>query len=480
MKGYNLATTLNIKIITVVFLLIITSTAYNHWLSLQEENEKNIQYLLSITDILLKKKPFNAFSELPTKQGDPTNLKREQALALNEELQPILDDIFIPVNTIKFGFYSKQCESIVAIGPQPDKSLLIDVQSNQNYTIYKNNTEHLFRNSKSIVWHGANAITCTRPIEENGVVVGYVFATVNQDEVFSTIWKRTANTFLGAFLMLLVCISIFRELFMKLKEDLHSFAESIYSGHSYDYRSEIAEFSPILKYISEQTEKMTRLDRLNIIGEMAAGIAHEIRNPMTTVRGLLQFIGDKKQFIEQKEHFSLMISELDRANSIITEFLSLAKNRAMDFSENNLNTIIQDLYPLLQADALCNNCEIKLSLDTISMLSLDRNSIHQFLFNMVRNGLDAMPNKGVITISTKMIDEKVLLSIEDSGTGIPLEIKDKLGTPFFTTKENGTGLGLAICYRIAQRHNALLTVDSEPGNGTTFTIRFNPDFSGPD
>ncbi|MBP2631937.1 MAG: sasA 1 [Firmicutes bacterium] len=481
MKGYNLATTLNVKIITVVFFLIITSTAYNHWLSLKEENEKNIQTLLSITDLLLQNKPFNAFSELPNTPDDPTNLKREQTMALNEKLQPILNDIFIPMNTIKFGFYSKQCESIVAIGPQPDKSLLIDTHPNQIYTIYKNDTEHLFRKNKSILWHGANALTCTKPIEENGITVGYVFATVNEDAVSLSIWKRTANTFLGAFLMLLVCITIFRELFVKLKKDLQLFAESIHSGHSYDYRSEIAEFSPILNYISEQTEKMTRLDRLNIIGEMAAGIAHEIRNPMTTVRGLLQFIGNKKEFANQKENFSLMISELDRANSIITEFLSLAKNRAMDFSENNLNTIIQDLYPLLQSDALCNNCDIKLNLNMIPLLPLDRNSIHQLLFNMVRNGLDAMPTNGngIITISTEMIDGKVQLSIKDSGVGIPLELKDKLGTPFFTTKENGTGLGLAICYRIAQRHNAILTVDSELGKGTTFTIQFNPTFAEP-
>jgi len=477
MKGYNLATRLNVKIITVVFFLIITSTTYNHWLSLQEENEKNIQCLLSITDFLLKKTTSDTFFEITDKQNSTIQSKRKQILDLNEELQPMLNDIFIPMNTIKFGFYSTRYESIVAIGPQFDKSLLIEIQPEQISTIYENDTEHLFKENKSILWHGANTITCTRPIVENDVTVGYVFATVNQDAVSSTIWKRTANTFLGAFLMLLVCITIFRELFVKLKENLQLFAESIYSGHSYNYRSEITEFSPILNYISEQTEKMTRLDRLNIIGEMAAGIAHEIRNPMTTVRGLLQFIGNKKEFATQKENFSLMISEVDRANSIITEFLSLAKNKTMNFSENNLNTIIQDIYPLLQADALCNNCEIKLSLNTIPMLSLDRNSIHQLVFNMVRNGLDAMPSSGIITISTEASDGKVLLSIKDSGAGIPLEIKDKLGTPFFTTKENGTGLGLAICYRIVQRHNAILTVDSILGKGTTFTIQFNPNLS---
>jgi len=218
---------------------------------------------------------------------------------------------------------------------------------------------------------------------------------------------------------------------------------------------------------------MTRLDRLNIIGEMAAGIAHEIRNPMTTVRGLLQFIGNKQEFAKQKENFDLMITEIDRANSIITEFLSLAKNRAMEFSENNLNDIIHDIYPLLQADALRNNCEIHLTLDNIPNVSVDPNSIRQLILNLVRNGIDAIQESGIIDIHTQTNGTKVYLSIKDSGTGIPPEIKDQLGTPFFTTKEKGTGLGLAICFRIVQRHSATLTIDSELGKGAVFTIAFN-------
>ncbi|MBP2627004.1 MAG: sasA 1 [Firmicutes bacterium] len=473
MRSFNLATTLNLKIVSVVILLMITTTTYNHWLSLQEENEKNIKYLISITDFLVNKKPVNAFSEIITRQSATNASVQDQILAFNKELQPILKDILLPINIIKFGFYSRHYESVVAIGPQFDKSLLISIAPTLVNEIYQGNTEQLFEKKNSILWHGATTIIYIKPIEEHGVIVGHAFASINQDSVSSAIWKRTANTFLGAFLMLLVCFIIFRELFVKLKKDLQLFAESILSGHSYGYRSEIAEFTPILNYISEQTEQMTRLDRLNIIGEMAAGIAHEIRNPMTTVRGLLQFIGNKQEFAIQKENFSLMINELDRANSIITEFLSLAKNRAMEFSENNLNTIIYDLYPLLQADALCNDCEIKLNLNTLPNVSLDQNSIRQLVLNIVRNGLDATPSSGIINISTEFIDSKVLLSIKDSGVGIPLELKDKIGTPFFTTKENGTGLGLAICYRIIQRHAAILKVDSELGKGTTFTIEFN-------
>jgi signal transduction histidine kinase len=168
-----------------------------------------------------------------------------------------------------------------------------------------------------------------------------------------------------------------------------------------------------------------------------------------------------------------MIDELDRANSIITDFLSLAKNKTMEFSETNLNTIVHDMYPLLQADALLNNCEVKVALGDVPNVSVDQNSIRQLILNLVRNGLDAMPGNGVIYIHTEAVGSKVLLSIKDCGIGIPPEIKDKLGTPFFTTKETGTGLGLAICYQIIQRHESTLTIDSELGKGTTFTMSFN-------
>ncbi|CQR72732.1 Sporulation kinase E [Sporomusa ovata DSM 2662] len=263
----------------------------------------------------------------------------------------------------------------------------------------------------------------------------------------------------------------------QLKMDLNSFAQAMYDGRALEFNSEIAELTPILKYISKQTEKMTHLDRLNIICEMAAGIAHEVRNPMTTVRGLLQFLENKQELTGHRDKFELMINEIDRANSIITEFLSLAKNKVMDFTESNLNDIIRDIYPLLQADALRNNSEIVITLENIPNLILDRNSIRQIIFNIVRNGLDAMPGGGLIDIKTWASGSKVLLVVKDCGIGILPENKGNLWKPFFTTKDNGTGLGLAVCYRIAQRHGATITVESEPQKGTVFTVEFNQNFS---
>lgn len=218
-------------------------------------------------------------------------------------------------------------------------------------------------------------------------------------------------------------------------------------------------------------QELHRLDRLNLIGQMAAGIGHEVRNPMTTVRGFLQMLSKKEELCKYKGYYNLMIEELDRANSIITEFLSLVRNNPSDLQPQNLNKIIDDLYPLVQADALNSNNDIIIKQTPLPDINISKNEIHQLILNMIRNGLDAMKNTGYITIKTFMERGEIVLAIKDEGSGIDPGIIDKLGTPFLTTKAEGTGLGLATCYRIAERHNARIEVESSP-KGTTFYIKF--------
>lgn len=219
---------------------------------------------------------------------------------------------------------------------------------------------------------------------------------------------------------------------------------------------------------------MARLDRLNLIGEMAAGIGHEIRNPMTTVRGFLQMLGQKKDCSRYKEYFNLMIEEIDRANTIITEFLSLAKNKVIDLKKQNLNTIIEAISPLITADAIVNDKYVKVELGEVPDLLLDEKEIRQLTLNLARNGLEAMMPGQYLNIKTFTGEGQVILAVQDQGEGIEPEFYDKIGTPFFTTKEKGTGLGLAICYSIAARHNAV--IDFETGqNGTAFYVRFKTD-----
>jgi len=217
--------------------------------------------------------------------------------------------------------------------------------------------------------------------------------------------------------------------------------------------------------------EMTRLDRLNLVGEMAASIGHEIRNPMTIVRGYLQLLQEKKEFINEIEYFALMIEELDRANSIITEFLSLAKNKIVEMIPRNLNSIISKTLPLIQAQALRKDHNLKLELQHLPDLLLDEKEVRQLILNLVNNGMEAMLSTGEIAIRTFIENEKAVLAVKDQGQGIDRELLNKLGTPFFTTKDQGTGLGLAVCYRIASRHDAKIDIETS-STGTTFYIRF--------
>ncbi|MBP8819025.1 MAG: PAS domain S-box protein [Syntrophomonadaceae bacterium] len=227
----------------------------------------------------------------------------------------------------------------------------------------------------------------------------------------------------------------------------------------------------ITEYRKLQSE-MTRLDQMHTLGEIAAGLAHEIRNPMTTVNGFLQLLLKDEDFKNKKEYLEIMIEELNRANGILGEFLNLARNKIVDLKACQINQVIRSLAPLLQADAFLSDRTIVLKLGDVPELLLDVKEIRQLIINLVRNALEATPNGGMVEIITQQENDLVLLSIKDQGKGIPEDIKEKLGTPFFSTKDTGTGLGLAICFGIVQRHKARLEIDSG-SSGTTFTVKFN-------
>lgn len=218
--------------------------------------------------------------------------------------------------------------------------------------------------------------------------------------------------------------------------------------------------------------EMSRLDRLYLVGEMAAGISHEIRNPMTTVRGFLQLMGKKDICSEYKDFFNVMIEELDRANSIISEYLSLAKNKPVELKMKNINSIIETIFPILNANAIVTDKNIIFKPGQIPLLLLDEKEIRQLIINLVKNGLEAMGKDGRLTIRTYTEGSEIVLSVQDEGKGISPEALEKIGTPFFTTKEKGTGLGLATCYSIAARHNARINVQTG-STGTNFLVRFN-------
>jgi PAS domain S-box-containing protein len=231
----------------------------------------------------------------------------------------------------------------------------------------------------------------------------------------------------------------------------------------------------ILHDVTELTrlrDEITRMERLSLVGQMAASITHEIRNPMAVIRGFVQLMRERSPQ-SQQDYFRIVIDELDRANSIINDFLSLAQNRVIEKMNCSLHDIINEILPLIWADANLRGQSVELELaERMPLLMLNEKEMKQLILNLARNGMEAMAGSGTLRLRTAVDAEGVELRVIDSGIGIPKEKLERLFEPFYTTKTRGTGLGLPLCLSIVERHGGQISVNSSEGKGTEFIVRF--------
>lgn len=230
----------------------------------------------------------------------------------------------------------------------------------------------------------------------------------------------------------------------------------------------------MLRDITERKElelQLRKSDTLNVVGELAAGIAHEIRNPMTALKGFIQLLqGSIKE--DYSMYFNVIMSELKRIESIITEFLVLAKPQAVQYQQNDVCKIMQDTIDLISAQAMMHNVQIVADFALhIPFIYCEPNQLKQVFINILKNAIEVMPKGGEVTVRIGQLDDShIRISITDQGCGIPQDKIKKLGEPFYTTKERGTGLGLMVSYKIIEEHQGKINVESEVGVGTTFHI----------
>jgi two-component system, sporulation sensor kinase A len=220
----------------------------------------------------------------------------------------------------------------------------------------------------------------------------------------------------------------------------------------------------------KKTEEMLRKsDKLSVLGQLAAGVAHEIRNPLTSIRGFLQLLQSKA--LENVDYYEIMLSEIDRINSIVGEFMLLAKPQAMNFMEIDLREILRHVISILDTQAIMTNVQIYFDSEPgLPPIWCVDNQIKQVFVNMLKNAIEAMPSGGSVHIQLRKQDNHIIASFVDHGCGIPEERLATLGEPFYTTKEKGTGLGLMICYKIVENHHGRILIDSKVNEGSTFSI----------
>lgn len=218
-------------------------------------------------------------------------------------------------------------------------------------------------------------------------------------------------------------------------------------------------------------EMLHRSDKLSAIGELAAGVAHEIRNPLTSMRGYTEYLQLDEENESRKEYLDIILDEINRINTIVEEFMMLAKPKSVTFEEKNIIPTLKHALSLLEFEA--KRKRVRLFLDCnldIIQVECDENHLKQVFINLIKNAIEAMPNGGDIVVDVSILDGSVQISIKDNGVGIPQEKLKKIGEPFFTTKEDGNGLGLMVCFQIIEKHKGKIYVESEVNKGTTFNI----------
>lgn len=217
-------------------------------------------------------------------------------------------------------------------------------------------------------------------------------------------------------------------------------------------------------------------DKLAMLGKIAAAIAHEIRNPLTSIRGFIQLLRPHLLHLGKEDYADIIIEEIDRANEIIFEFLNSSKPSTPDKKEVHVDTLLREVKLLFESEAILKGCDITLQpIDPALMICVDMKQMKQVLLNVVKNSLDAVSGenndeRGIIKISAAKESSEVVIAVQDNGTGMDFHTQSKLFDPFFTTKMEGTGLGLAVSYRIVKNHGGHIQVESDIGCGTKFKI----------
>ncbi|WP_245645005.1 ATP-binding protein [Peribacillus loiseleuriae] len=223
----------------------------------------------------------------------------------------------------------------------------------------------------------------------------------------------------------------------------------------------------------KQTEELLhRQDKLTAVGQLAAGVAHEIRNPLTSMRGYAEFLQLDETKPERLEYFDIILDEIERVNTIVEEFMVLAKPQTVHLELKNIVLIVQDVLTLVEFEAKNKNVYVHFESQNQEIyVNCDENRLKQVLLNFAKNGIEAMPSGGDLYVNASQQGGKVMIHIRDTGVGIPSEKLNKLGEPFFTTKEQGNGLGLMVSYKIIEGHKGKIEVVSEVNEGSTFIIK---------
>lgn len=446
--------------------------------------EKEIE--LAIIAATLKERVPYSFQEILKMKNAQFASPEEKSRILTDYLQPIVDQVSQKYPGFGLGFYSLDLNT-VAIAPY-DPNLLGKKTNRGAQIIHDAGVYQLVYLDKSTTRNQEPIVGIRSYIYEDGQIAGTLWASYSAGDVQTETRLRHLRNLILISACWVGMITTIWWIFWRLDKSLSMLVAKIKTGDDNPEKlNEFPQLIPVLKdlillrerirqdYLQKEktSEEMAKLDRLDLVSQMAAGLAHEMRNPLQVVMGYIQYSIPKSEET-MKSRLTLIMDELNRMNQLISDFLSIARNKLVHKELLQLNNIITTVYPLLYPEIVKNAQNIILELEEkLPQIYVDKSEIIQLILNLSRNAIEAMGAKGKLSIKTSNHSGKVQLTISDTGCGISTEQLNKIFDPFYTSKEAGTGLGLAVCKGIVDRHYGAIDVMSEEGVGTTFIVSFN-------
>ncbi|WP_017725875.1 ATP-binding protein [Halalkalibacterium ligniniphilum] len=244
--------------------------------------------------------------------------------------------------------------------------------------------------------------------------------------------------------------------------------EIVYTHMSFEKKNGYLLVMKDLTELKDNQKRLEHSEQLNILGELAAGIAHEIRNPLTSLKGFLQLSESRDE-----RYTRIMLSEIERINLIVNELLLIAKPKDMMFESKPLLPIIETVVTIANTQAIIHNIVIQTHIDEEAQEAViwcEENKLKQVFLNILKNGIEAMSGEGTIYLKIWKEKNSVHLSFKDEGVGISETDLANLGKRFYSTKRNGTGLGLMLSFRMIEEHGGEMNIHSEVGKGTEVEI----------
>jgi len=374
--------------------------------------------------------------------------------------------LFVSIGVLIGGLLIESYEKLYRIIKERKRMEQTLEESESKYRLIAENTSDLI-----MVMDKENSISYFSPSHE--VVLGYQVPELEKIEICKLIHPDDVLNFRDTMTKI-----------MKNKESMPvEFRFQHLNGKWIDFESRcmpvmndgksIEHIVIISRDISERKkseEILLQSEKLSIVGELAAGVAHEIRNPLTTIKGFVQLYGKDNG---SNEINNLLLSELERIEIITSEMLSLGKPQAIQLNRANLCDLIDHIVEFLSPQANMKNIQFSRSyLGADFFITCEKNQLKQVFLNIFKNAMEAMPKGGHIDIKLqKGIDGECIVSVQDEGFGIPEELLPRLGEPFYTLKEKGTGLGLMICHKIIKQHNGTISYHSKLNIGTLVEIK---------